>query len=106
MRPNSKLGLASAALFGVAFGLIGCVDMAGNLKPYQGENISAVVGKIGFPTDQKQMLGHTVYVWKTGNRFAGGYCDISFATDSTNRISNISWDGNVGGCSGLLGRLE
>jgi hypothetical protein len=52
------------------------------------------------------MLGHTVYVWKTGNRFAGGYCDISFATDATNRISNISWDGNVGGCSGLLGRLK
>ena len=65
----------------VAVGLVtsSCVQMMANAtNTLQGQNISAAVNKLGFPTDKREMLDHTIYTWKTGNPNAY-YCDLELS---------------------------
>jgi hypothetical protein len=92
----------------VAVGLVtsSCVQMMTNAtSTLKGQNISAAVNKLGFPTDKREMLGHTIYTWKTGNPNAY-YCDLDLVVDSKDTITNAQWNGNNGGCGALAERLR
>ncbi len=97
--------------FAVAAGtllcLSSCVGMDSAVQSLKGQNITSVVAKLGYPTEKRDMLGHTIYGWKTGNPYGGGmYCNLDLVVDSNDKIESGSWDGNNGGCANLAGRLD
>jgi hypothetical protein len=98
-----KLGVASTVLGLLAYGCVG-IDSAA--QPYMGKNISMVVGKLGYPTDKREMLGHTIYTWKTGNPNQGVYCNLDLGVDENNVVTSGNWEGTNGGCMALAARLR
>ena len=92
-------------LFLTVFALIGCASIDTEWKNYKGKNISALVEKINYPTEKREMLGKTIYVWKTGNP-RGLYCDLEIVVDDKNKILEGNYNGNNGGCENLARRLQ
>jgi|GEM_PF-3192580 len=96
----------------IALALPGCVGdrLRETLEAYKGQDIDTVVAKLGYPTEQREMLGRTIYTWKTGNPsgqgLGGFFCNLDIVVDQSNRIDRGSWQGNNGGCGDLLGRLR
>jgi hypothetical protein len=121
-----------------ALGLGGCVaqNMNAGLNNLMGQNIHAAVDRIGYPNDQRQILGDTVYVWGTSQNtvipmstmntttgMVGGVpvygtttstnfvpvnfnCTIQIATTPDGTIKNWRWSGNMGGCSSYANALK
>ena len=99
-----------ALALGMAMGFVtllsACVGMESAMKDLRGHDISAAVDRLGFPNDQREMLGHTVYRWNSGDQYGGAWCNLSIVVDRSNKIITGSWDGNVAGCAGLASRLD
>jgi hypothetical protein len=92
---------------GTVICLSGCIGMDNAVQSLRGKNITVAVAKLGYPSEERDMLGHSIYSWKTGNPFGGGlYCNFDLVVDSSNKIENGSWEGNNGGCASLAGRLN
>ncbi len=91
----------------VASGLFvsSCVGLDSAVEPFIGQDIASVVNRLGFPTEKREMLGHTIYTWKTGTP-SQMYCDLDLVVDSGGKITGRNWNGNNGGCSTLAGRLR
>jgi hypothetical protein len=104
-----KMMTASRLAIVVALGLLllGCVgtQMENAMQPFIGQNVSAVVSKLGYPTDKREMLGHTIYTWKTGNPQTY-YCNLDVVVDASDNVTSRTWDGNNGGCAALASRLR
>lgn len=111
--------------------LAACVGtrMNEHLKPLLGQNISAAVGRLGYPDGTRDMLGDTIYVWSTehtgmmvlptasttygaiggmpysstttglGLMPAHFFCRVQLGTDAAGTIKNYQWNGNPGGCA-------
>ena len=88
---------ASIVLF-----LASCNNMQTVTQSLAGEDISVVVSKLGYPNEKREMLGHTIYRWNTGNPqgqgLGGMYCNLDVVVDDDNKIERGNWDGNNGGC--------
>jgi hypothetical protein len=87
-------------------GLTGCVshNMSKGLSDLNGQNIQAAVAQLGPPAGQWQLLGSTVYVWKSGNSSGAPLpgqpgCTIQISTDPAGMIKSSQWAGDRGDCS-------
>jgi hypothetical protein len=86
--------------------LAGCVYALGmpeKLQPLKGQNIRVAIERLGYPTEQREVLGDTVYTWSTlgpvvANSFMVGqlYCVIEVGTDSAGTIKEAHFHGNAG----------
>jgi hypothetical protein len=85
--------------------LIGCASIDSEWKKFKGRNISVLVDKISYPTEKRDMLGKTIYLWKTGNP-RGLYCDLEVVVDEKNTILEGNYNGNNGGCENLARRMQ
>jgi hypothetical protein len=79
--------------------------MEAALKPYQGQNVGVIVSKLGYPNDERPMLGHSIYTWRSGNPYYGGFCDLNVVVGKDERIVSASWNGNIAGCANFTSRL-
>lgn len=95
----------SLLLLATAFLILGCASIEDTAQPYMKRNISRLVDKLGYPTDKREMLGQTLYRWRTGNR-RDYYCDLDVGVDKNDVVKTINWDGNNGGCEALASRLK
>lgn len=89
--------------------LCGCAsvgdELRARLQTYNGQNIQAVIDRIGYPTSQQKILGDTVYTWNANVGavdFDWGrvnlVCTIQIATDEGGRIKSFHASGTNGGC--------
>jgi hypothetical protein len=99
------------------------------LQPYVGRNVRDVVARIGYPVNQREMLGDQVYSWTTdatislpmptSNLTTGTisgqtywettsgtqnvsfrvYCTVQFATDTEGKVKQYHWNGTYDGCA-------
>jgi hypothetical protein len=96
-----------AVVVAVALVASSCIGtmLQNNTEQFKGQNISVAVSKLGFPTDKREMLGKTIYTWKTGNPQAL-YCNIDLVVDSQDIVTAAQWNGTNGGCLELIQRLR
>jgi hypothetical protein len=77
------------------------------MVPYQGQPVSLLIAKLGYPTEQQVIAGNKVYIWTTSNFVEGtNYaCRIRAILNSQDII--MSWDGNGnnGGCLEFASKL-
>jgi hypothetical protein len=88
----------------VILALAGCASEPNPLTPYVGKDVQTIVGRLGYPTSSREMLGHKIYTWNTGSP-NGFYCVLDVAIDSSGHIKTINTEGNNGGCDALDERL-
>jgi hypothetical protein len=123
--------LAGAALAGCVF-----QNMDDGLKALIGQDVHVAVARLGYPTDKREMLGDTIYIWSTAQTVTGTMpvtstttgrvgnvpvqstttnfvptantyaCAIQMAVDSSERIKSYQWQGNIGGCQGYARNLK
>jgi hypothetical protein len=98
----------------LCLGLASCVSASFNksLGPYRGQPASALIAKLGIPTDEKTVAGRKLYVWAPTphlvvNQYGGGqyYCTIRAAVDANDIITSVDYEGNLGGCGDYMTRL-
>lgn len=89
----------------VAIGLA-CLSLAGcvsslnkTLAPYNGQPATTLIDKLGYPTEQKTVADHKIYIWSTSRLVPseGGsathYCTIrAIVSGPTDIITNMDWD--------------
>lgn len=83
--------------------LAGCASMRAATAPYKGQDVSVLVAKIGYPTEKREVLGHTVYRWITGVPNHGFFCNLDAELNGQNRVTYLNWQGN--GCDILAAKL-
>jgi hypothetical protein len=122
-----RILLAAAAL------LTGCVSpyaqLYSEIPQYQGQNIDALVDRIGYPDSQTFVSGRVVYTWVTASTvktvsrpmpapdvaflppqyFATSSepetvslhfpCTLQVDTDGSGTILHLSWEGKPGSCA-------
>lgn len=108
-----------AAIAIAAVALAGCATARLNtgLQKVIGEPVDVLVGVWGYPADQREMMGHTLYVWTNdagavavplygGGAFAARLqCQVQVAVDSQRIVTSYQWSGNNGGCAAFASRL-
>lgn len=89
--------------------LSGCVaaGIGESMKKFNGRPVSELVAKLGFPTEERVIAGHKVYIWSTSNFVEGTnyQCRIRAILDERDNIVQWDRDGNEGGCSNFLNKL-
>ena len=73
------------------------------MDSWKGEHIDAVINKWGYPTSEKKVAEHTLYIWDKGNVLIEDplgisytqrpACTRTFEVNSNNIIINGSWEG-------------
>jgi hypothetical protein len=85
----------------------GCASSAieERMPAYVGQPVSVLIDKMGFPTEQREVAGHKVYIWSTSNLFEGtNYrCRIRAILDDHDAVTD--WDSEGNGCSRLASKL-
>lgn len=78
------------------------------MSAYNGQPVSTLIDKLGFPTRQDTIAGQTVYIWTTGQMIEGtSYaCTIRAILDSQNIITRWDYQGNEGGCARYASMLR
>ena len=78
------------------------------LKPYMGQPVSALFGRLGYPTRQDQIAGRKVYIWATGGTTEGtSYsCTIRVFVDAQDIIVSQDESGSWHGCGGYVQALN
>jgi hypothetical protein len=87
------------------------------LNPLLGQPIQAAIDRLGYPSEQRQILGDTVYVWSnqpgsvayvSGNvAFASPlWCEIQIGTNPDGTIKRWQSRGNNGGCMAYANALS
>lgn len=61
--------------------LPGCAGMEDAGQKLKGQDTAVVVAKLGYPNEKREMLGHTIYRWNTGNPDAM-YCNLDVGVSS------------------------
>jgi hypothetical protein len=64
------------------------------MVPYQGQPVSLLIAKLGYPTDQQIIAGNKVYIWTTSNFVEGtNYaCRIRAILNSQDIIHVLGWE--------------
>lgn len=107
------------AVIGIALLLCGCATerLNSGLQKVIGQPVEVLVSDWGYPTAQREIMGHTLYIWSNqagvmavplygGGVFAGRLqCEVQVSVDSRNIIISYQWSGNNGGCAPFARRL-
>ena len=103
----------------VAGCLAGCATEQLNtgLEKVIGQPVDVLVSAWGYPSAQREIMGHTLYVWSNNGgamavpMYGGGVfaarltCTVQVAVDAQNIITSYQWNGNNGGCAPLARRI-
>lgn len=107
-------------LVGAVAYVAGCATQELNkgLQAVIGQPVDVLVNDWGYPTDQREIMGHTVYVWRNENgvmavpMYGGGAyaapleCTVQVVVDNNNIITSYQWSGNNGGCEAFADRIQ
>jgi hypothetical protein len=107
-------GIAIAALL-----LTGCATerLNSSLQRVIGQPIDILVSAWGYPAGQREMMGHTIYVWSNDGgamavpMYGGGVfaarlqCQVQVSVDDRRIVRSYQWSGNNGGCAAFARRL-
>lgn len=99
--------------------LAGCAteELNTGLQKAMGQPIDVLVSDWGYPIAQRQIMGHTLYIWSNnagimavplygGGVYAGRLtCTIQVAVNKQNIITSYQWNGNQGGCAPFARRI-
>jgi len=99
--------------------LVGCATQELNegLQQVVGQPIDVLVNDWGYPSEQREIMGQTLYVWTNDNgvmampTYGGGAyaarltCTIQVAVNDKNIITSYQWSGNNGGCGSFANRI-
>lgn len=111
--------MRKTAVIAIAALLSGCATARLNsgLQKVIGQPVDVLVGAWGYPGDQREMMGHTLYVWSNDGGamavplYGGGVftarlqCQVQIAVDSQRIVTSYQWNGNNGGCAPFARRL-
>jgi hypothetical protein len=72
-----------------------------------GKPVSAVIAKLGLPTEHRVIAGRKVYISSTSNFVEGTNCkcQIRAILDDKDIITSWDYDGNEGGCGSFITKL-
>jgi hypothetical protein len=75
--------------------LAGCVvtGLQTGLQALVGQDISAAVKLLGYPSGARTVTGGEIYVWSRNS------CTIQMTVDATNRIKRGEYNGNPDDCA-------
>lgn len=99
--------------------LAGCATQQLNngLQKVVGQPIDVLVSDWGYPSAQREIMGHTLYIWSNdggvmavpmygGGMFAGRLtCTVQVAVNADKIITGYQWNGNEGGCAPFARRI-
>src|SRR3979490_2176961 len=82
--------------------------IADRLPSYRGQPVSAIIDKLGIPSDERVIAGRKAYIWANSNFVEGtNYkCQIRAVIDDQNTIVSTDFEGNQGGCAGFAAKLN
>ncbi len=99
--------------------LVGCATQRLNtgLQRVMGMPIDVLVSDWGYPSAQREIMGHTLYIWSNdagavavplygGGAFAARLtCTVQVAVNDDKVITSYQWSGNNGGCASFARRI-
>jgi hypothetical protein len=99
--------------------LVACATQQLNtgLQRVVGQPIDVLVADWGYPGDQREIMGHTLYIWSNNNgamavpMYGGGVyaaqltCTVQVAVNDQKIITSYQWSGNNGGCAAFARRI-
>ena len=101
-----KVLLAILALFLVqtsSFAIGSKSTMEKIMNSWMGEHIDSVIAQWGYPTNEKKLAEHSLFIWDKGNVMVEDLLGISytqkpsctrtFEVDSNNKIIKWNWEG-------------
>jgi hypothetical protein len=68
------------------------------LRRLLGQPLDVAVGILGYPSDQREVLGDKVYTWRTNAGVFNAPCQIELGVRD-GVIRHFDWTGGWGGCS-------
>lgn len=81
--------------------------LGAELPKFEGQPVDVAVKKLGFPNDERTIMGKKVYVWFT-SRFGTNRrltCEVRLIVDAKDVVRDFDWDGNNGACEYYAGLL-
>lgn len=121
MTARQFLLLARTTLLLVAIiSVAGCAtqELNDGLQAVVGQPIDVLVSDWGYPSEQHEIMGHTVYIWHNQNGvmavplYGGGAyaapleCTVQVVVNDSNIITQYQWSGNNGGCAPFADRIK
>jgi hypothetical protein len=101
--------LSRAIAIAVSIPLAGCAGyvIKKEMNSVVGQPVSAVIAKMGLPTEDRMIAGKKVYIWSTSNFVEGtNYkCQIRAVLDDKDIVTSWDYDGNEGGCGRFVTKL-
>lgn len=99
--------------------LVGCATQRLNtgLEKVVGMPIDVLVADWGYPSGQREIMGHTLYIWSNDGgamavpMYGGGVmaarltCTVQVAVNDEKIITSYQWNGNNGGCAPFARRI-
>jgi hypothetical protein len=106
-------------IISIATCLVGCATQQLNagLQKVIGMPIDVLVSDWGYPSAQREIMGHTLYIWSNdagvmavplygGGMYAGRLaCTVQVAVNDEKIITSYQWNGNNGGCAQFARRI-
>lgn len=107
------------AVFAAIALLGGCAttQLNNGLQKVVGEPVDVLVNAWGYPAAQREIMGHTLYIWSndggamavpmygSGVFAARLQCTVQVSVDAQNIVTSYQWNGNNGGCAPFARRL-
>ena len=88
-------------------------EMRIELREFEGKNADTLISKLGLPGDEKEVAGRRVLVWEFerdvvvyDRMIIPGKCKILVEVDTAYIMKSFTLDGNNGGCSKYLEKLD
>lgn len=103
----------------LAICLAGCATqlLDKGLKKSMGMPIDVLVAGWGYPSDEREIMGHKMYIWSNNGGvmavpvYGGGVyanslnCTVQIVVDDNKMITGYQWSGNNGGCATFANRI-
>lgn len=107
------------AVFAAVALLSGCAtaQLNSGLQRVLGQPVDVLVNAWGYPSDQREIMGRTLYSWSNDGgamavpMYGGGVfaarlqCHVEVAVNDQHVVTNYQWSGNNGGCAAFARRL-
>lgn len=107
------------AVFAAIALLAGCATQRLNsgLQKVIGEPVDVLVSAWGYPADERQIMGRTLYIWSNDGgamavpMYGGGVfaarlqCQVQVSVNEQRVVTSYQWSGNNGGCAPFARRL-
>lgn len=88
-------------------------EMRIELQEFEGKSADILISKLGLPGDEKEVAGRKVLVWEFDRNVVvydrmiiPGKCKILAEVDTAYIMKSFTLDGNNGGCSKYLEKLD